>query len=326
MSKKATLWIFVLAILAVAGSCRPRIPVGIMSESEMEDVLYDYHLAQGAAEQEGGDVDKNRYLYVQAVFAKHGITEAEFDSSMVWYAAHSSRLEAVYQRLYERYNNEMTGMGVGVGESELVANLSENGDTTDIWTGSRILVLQNDYLHGLSVLTMKADSTFLPGDNYALHFHASFLGSGSQAFAFLSVFFKDGSVKSEYRPLRGSYDYKIALPDDITHNTRETERIQIMFYFTPDEAGSEHAFMCVENPILARIHNKNHNQTSSDDVAQTDSAGNAIDSIATDTAQLKRPELAPVRNHEEREGFNLDREKAVRRPMRSNNRVRRRLN
>ncbi len=325
MTSKSACWMLVLLLVVSFASCRPRIPSGILSESQMEDILYDYHLAQGAAEQENdADVEKKRYLYVQAVFSKHGVTEAEFDSSMVWYASHSSRLQKVYERLSERYNNELSSLGVGLSESELISNLSENGDTTDIWSGNRILVLQNDYLHSLSILNMKADSTFLPGDNYALHFHASFLGNGSMAYVFLSVFYKDGTSKAEMRQLRGSYDYKVALPDDIVFNNRETDRIQITFYFAPEEEGDSRAFMCVENPILARFHRKDRDKPTSEETLQSDSAALVVDSVATDS-MLHPNDLKPVKIENEREDFNLDREKAVRRPMRQNNHARRSL-
>ena len=58
-------------------ACSPSLPSGIMDEDDMTDVLVDFHLAQGMAEAQGENIDVNRYKYIQAVFKKHRITEAD---------------------------------------------------------------------------------------------------------------------------------------------------------------------------------------------------------------------------------------------------------
>ena len=46
-------------------SCKPSIPGGVISESKMERVLYDYHVAQSIADnlpyEEGRSLDERRY-------------------------------------------------------------------------------------------------------------------------------------------------------------------------------------------------------------------------------------------------------------------------
>ena len=78
-----------LFVLLCLSACKPSLPDGILSESKMESVLYDYHLAMGLAESEEGSVPENRYIRVRQVFEKHNISEAEFDSSMVYWCEHS---------------------------------------------------------------------------------------------------------------------------------------------------------------------------------------------------------------------------------------------
>ena len=72
--------------------CKPKRPNGILSEGKMEKVMVDYHLAQGMAEAANeGDLEATRYKYIQAVFKKHHITDAEFDSSLVYYFENSEK-------------------------------------------------------------------------------------------------------------------------------------------------------------------------------------------------------------------------------------------
>ena len=45
-------WIFIIA-LAILTSCGKQIPSNVLSPKEMEEVLYDYHLAMGLNTLEG---------------------------------------------------------------------------------------------------------------------------------------------------------------------------------------------------------------------------------------------------------------------------------
>ena len=44
--------VMVLMALTVCVGCKPSLPKGIISQGKMEDVLYDYHLAQSMASRE----------------------------------------------------------------------------------------------------------------------------------------------------------------------------------------------------------------------------------------------------------------------------------
>ena len=96
-------------------SCEQR-PEGILSKGEMEDVLYDYHLAQAMADWVPGHEGESNQPYIDAVFRKHGITQAEFDSSLVWYNAHASDLKDIYESLKDRYPKLVYANLTGFGE------------------------------------------------------------------------------------------------------------------------------------------------------------------------------------------------------------------
>ncbi|MBQ0050279.1 MAG: DUF4296 domain-containing protein [Bacteroidales bacterium] len=283
-------------------ACKPGAPSGVLPEAEMEELLYEYHIAQSVGEQDRKDVDRARYLNVQSVFEKHGITEAEFDSSMVWYASHADVLQRMYGRIIARLEGEATQMGVGVSETEVYANLSQTGDTANIWAGPSILYLPNDRLHNLVTITMSADSTFLPGDDFKLSFSTHFITNSQQeAYAFLSVFYTDGSCKAAHQRIGANYDALISLPSDINHNDRRAQRIVITFYRPVDRYASDATYFFLTQPALLRIHKKQEPATpaedgSSDAVAQ-DSLSSATDSLAAVSDSAKSlpdlPRLAP---------------------------------
>ena len=58
-------------MLMALASCKPKRPAGVLSPSQMENLLVDYHLAQGMAEAEsnGRNTDELRYIYIWSITA-----------------------------------------------------------------------------------------------------------------------------------------------------------------------------------------------------------------------------------------------------------------
>ena len=87
-------------LLAVVG-CRPR---GVLSNREMRDVLYDLHRADGALQVAGYNHshDQEVAAYYKNVLDKHGITQAQFDSSLVWFTDNPQIFNKIYPNVMER--------------------------------------------------------------------------------------------------------------------------------------------------------------------------------------------------------------------------------
>ena len=92
--------IILCVLLAVVG-CRPR---GILSNREMRDVLYDLHRADGAIQVAGYNYshDKEVAGYYKNVLDDHGITQAQFDSSLVWYTDNPQIFNKIYPKVLAR--------------------------------------------------------------------------------------------------------------------------------------------------------------------------------------------------------------------------------
>ena len=66
-----------LLVLMLVVACKPSVPSEYIQPDDMEDILYDYHLALAMSRQKGGtEMDFNRSLYFQSVLKKYGVTEA----------------------------------------------------------------------------------------------------------------------------------------------------------------------------------------------------------------------------------------------------------
>ena len=129
------LTLFLLLLVA----CEDR-PKDVLSRGKMEDVLYDYHIMQGiidelpTEEREGKAQD-----YINAVFEKHGITEAQFDSSIVYYNRHTKELHKIYANLKERYTAVNEEIQLVNGSNDMMAIFATGGDTTNLWNSAKLL-------------------------------------------------------------------------------------------------------------------------------------------------------------------------------------------
>jgi len=144
----------------------------------MEDILYDYHLAIAMSRQPGttdDNADVARIKYKDAVFRKHGITEAEFDSSLVYYYSHADYLKDIYSAVNERMSDEAKSLGANVVELNRYSQYSADGDTANIWKEATDVLLMPKPTMNRFDFTIKADSTFKRGDSFMFQFLSDYL-------------------------------------------------------------------------------------------------------------------------------------------------------
>lgn len=96
--KRLQLYILIFALSAMMG-CRPK---GILHSWEMREIMVDLHKTD-AMLQIGGYSSVTRpeertYFYAQ-VLERHGTTQAQFDSSLVWYTAHPQLFDKIYPKV-----------------------------------------------------------------------------------------------------------------------------------------------------------------------------------------------------------------------------------
>ena len=198
-------------------SCKPGVPSGILSQGDMEEVLYDYHIAKGLANQKSSDsISYYTRYYQQKVFEKHDIDEACFDSSMIWYSRHTERLSDIYKHLAEQMGSSS---GVVAGSNLLEpGESSANGDTLNMWPLTNTLMLHSKAAN-YSVFREKADTLIKPGDNILWKFNADWYYSegNKQGIAVLLARFKNDSTIHSVRQLyetSNSMELKLYIGND----------------------------------------------------------------------------------------------------------------
>ncbi|MDR2138585.1 MAG: DUF4296 domain-containing protein [Tannerella sp.] len=120
--------LFFVALLLPACS---RTPDGIIPEKKMQEVMVDMQLAEAMISMDAATYPthaERRALY-RSVFGKHQLTEAEYDSSMIWYGKHLDR----YMRIYNLALADIRAQIDAIGDIRPEIAPAANGDSLDIW-------------------------------------------------------------------------------------------------------------------------------------------------------------------------------------------------
>ena len=164
--------ISMLLLLGLAG-CGKEIPSDIIQPSEMESLLYDYHLATTMGNDLPYGETYKKEAYLDYVFDKHHVTEAEFDSSMVWYTRHTYHLVTIYENVQKRFEEDEKHLRMRMSKVSGQVAVSLSGDSVDVWQDQPICWLSSGTWTNKLVFDLKADTSFKPKD--ALVFEAGFL-------------------------------------------------------------------------------------------------------------------------------------------------------
>lgn len=151
----------ILLLVAVClASCQVKRPDTVLSDAKMEAILYDYHIAKALGDELPYNESYKKVLYVESVFKKHGVTQAEFDSSMVWFSRHPEILAKIYSPVNERLKAKRDAVGRLLALSENKVEMSLPGDSVDVWAWKRSYRLSGMPLDNRLTFVLPSDSNF----------------------------------------------------------------------------------------------------------------------------------------------------------------------
>lgn len=79
-----------------------------MHSWEMRDLLIDLHKTDALMQVYCITDQETKNIYYAQVLAKHEVTQAEFDSSLVWYTAHPQLFDKIYPKVVAQLEKEKT--------------------------------------------------------------------------------------------------------------------------------------------------------------------------------------------------------------------------
>lgn len=202
------IWLVVIAAIMFVG-CKPGIPGRYLQPDEMADILYDYHLAEGVVNSSMPNDSIAMRTYQTSILEHHGVSRADFDSSMVYYTRHTDLLKDVYTKLADRFSRESEAMGgVSIGAGEFASS-----DTANVWRQSPSFVLSPYAATNRFTFEMKTDTAWHEGDRLILDFDAKFIYQDGMrdAGAVLAVVYDNDSTEYVSNSVMSSTHYTMQI-------------------------------------------------------------------------------------------------------------------
>ena len=252
---KYSLPLLLATMLLMVVGCKPTVPSEYIQPDEMEDILYDYYLAQALARNDfGQDIDTKRNVYFMAVLEKHHVTEAEFDSSLVYYYSRLEKLRDIYGHVNERLGEEAERMGTAVGARQY-SQYGTSGDTANIWTGvSDVLLIPFATMNRFD-FQVKADTTFRLGDSFMFQFKSEAIWQrGNQnAVVCITAYYANDSIAQHYLTVSTSGNTQVRVP---SYKDSPLKRLRGFIYVGSDDSDDARRLLFVSQIQLIRFHEK----------------------------------------------------------------------
>ncbi len=197
-----------LLVLLAFSACR-KTPSWVIPQDKIEDVLIDIHIAEGIIDNQSGefpDYESKQELF-NAVYKKHGITKQDFDTSLVWYAAHLKD----FLKIYEDIDKRMLILRDTV-EQRLTALSELEAKGINIWQGSTVAVISS-FAHN-NIFTFQNDSLLSAGGAYRLKFSLLGVDSALHTECRFCIEAKDTILVKKILPEKnGDYSLDLTLAD-----------------------------------------------------------------------------------------------------------------
>lgn len=286
VSKTTRILTYILMTICLLTACKGKQPGDILSSSQMEDLLYDIHLARAIVAQEPEDKSLD-IKYRQAVLKKHGVTEEAYEHSLAYYSRHPDQFHEIYKRLSLRFDNNQSRS-----QSYLPFDIRpESKDTTDIWTSSRAYLLTTTGARRITE-RIKTNADFKPGDSYYLCFCAKRLARdfNGKAVCLITATYDDGT--------RSCFSQKINVERQQMTVTmsqdKQLKQLSIDFLIN-STAGSTPELLQLSDIALIRIHKPSCDPTTTSNNSLTDSLASPSSDSIVQTEQKLRDKLSSTR-------------------------------
>ena len=269
MKNRFTTLLPLLLVLLILVGCKAKMPEGIPSERQMENILYDYQLAQALAGARSDSVAYYERYYVGLVLEKYGLTAQQFDEAVAYYSGHAEVLGKIYNRINERLAEASPGGGQT--ENAYAKMLNAKGDTLNLWHERDTYVLSATGQNRME-FSIPVDTAVQAGDRILFEFTPRWLYREGQkeAIICMALHYKNDSVAVVTSQIYSSARQGVTL-----HVAdKPLERIT-GFVYQQATWSSSPKLLIVTAPILARFRTKR-----SKPIEQTNDS-TATDSIAT---------------------------------------------
>jgi len=189
----------------------------------MENVLFDIHLAEATISDNYRDFrseEKKQELYA-GIFKKHGITQEQFDTSLVWYGRNLDKFTIVYDNLTKRYAALAENINAEIELQQKQAAALSDSNRVHVWNGTAPVILTSLPGKNMVDFNLNLDTIqLLPKEYYEFAFNVLGIPDSTiTPLVTLGIIFPD-TVFVKRKTITDNGLFTISLPplDSITNN------------------------------------------------------------------------------------------------------------
>lgn len=220
--------IALLLAVVVVSSCS-RLPSNVLDKEEMASLLLDIHMGEGLVDLQRSSFynDSMRKVLKQSIYAKHGVTAEQVDTSFVWYGNHIEDYIEIYDNVIAQLEEDARRAERSAKQTVVYAA----GDSIDVWTLSPTYRINSDLPSKFITFKYDKDDNWQAGDNYTLQLKLLNHRDGdAKASTILVAEYDDGEIEFRNSSAEKAGWIKIRL---VTDSTRIPESIYGSITFEP---------------------------------------------------------------------------------------------
>lgn len=186
-----------LAVIALAAGCTG-VPDGVIPPEDMARLMADVHTGEAFIDMNRGQyyTDSMKQTIRQSVYAKHGVTAEEVDSSFGWYGRNIGKYMDVYTRTIEILEHRIIETGNRIAAENA---LSIAGDSVDVWPNPRFLTFNALQPSSIVTFSFTSDDNWEKGDTYT--WRGKFFNNAGEARWSIMTEYTDGMVEFTTRSI-----------------------------------------------------------------------------------------------------------------------------
>jgi hypothetical protein len=202
-----------LALSAVALMACNKVPDNVIQPDEMAELMADIHTAESVVEMNYGSyaTDSAREELKQAILQKHGVTQADLDTSFMWYGSHLDKYMDIYDEVNEILQRRLDH---NQALETAQASLSVSGDSVDVWAMPRRYIYTDRLPAKYMTFKLEADTNWVSGDSYT--WRVKLFNSVNTAKWGIVASYADGSVEVLNEQFSGSGWQQLKFQTDST--------------------------------------------------------------------------------------------------------------
>lgn len=203
--------------ISAAAACS-RVPSYVIEPDDMALLLADIHTGEGVVDQNYSSfrTDSAKLALKAGIYKRHGVTQEQVDTSLMWYGHNLELYGEVYDKTIEILEKRLSE----IRSTAASAAMAVAGDSVDVWNGAKHLTVAGTSPSEFLTFALDYDENWEPGDVYSWKFKT--LNNSGNLTMSVFVDYADGVTEQSYSTTSADGWHTVQLTTD---TLREARRI-----------------------------------------------------------------------------------------------------